>query len=182
MADVPIWVAVITAAAGIIGAAIPQIAIVVRDVRQGERDRRERLATATLDACVELLRAAGELRTLSEGIRSYRGPADGMRARIDEVRSHAEATRLNSARVSMQAPELAEAAYQVATAGSALTHNVVEGTDAVTGVFVGELDLDKLVRCLADFQDKAVKQAQGQPARKLRRFFFWPASSSAASR
>jgi hypothetical protein len=182
MADVPVWVAVITAAAGVIGAAIPQVAIVVRDVRQGERDRRERLATATLDACVELLRAAGELRTLSEGIRSYCGPADGMRARIDEVRSLAEATRLNSARVSTQVPDLAEAAYRVASAGSALAHSVVEGTDPVTGVFVGELDVDQLVKCVTDFQDGAVKQANGQLARKLRRFFFWLASSSAASR
>jgi hypothetical protein len=105
-----------------------------------------------------------------------------MRASIDEFRSQAEATQLNSARVSMQVPVLAEAAYQVAAAGSALTRSVVEGTDAVTGVFVGELDVDTRVRCLTDFQDKAVKQALGQPARKLRRSFFWPASSSAASR
>jgi len=90
MTDVPIYVAVITAVAGLLGALIPQASLVMREVRQAEKDRRERFATATRDACVDLLRAAGELRTLVENIRSYRGDAGGMRARVEEVQNHAD--------------------------------------------------------------------------------------------
>jgi hypothetical protein len=164
MADVPVWVAGITALAGIIGAAIPQVASVIRDVRQGERDRRERWAVATREACVELLRAAGEVRTLSEGVRSYRGEANGMRARIDEVRNQAEATRLNAANVSMQAPDLSGAASELASAASDLAYDVVEGTDLDQGVFVGDLEVAKLhvgqlVARVNAFRDEAVKYA-----------------------
>ena len=63
MADVPIYVAVITAAAGLIGALFPQASLVIREVRQAEKDRRERFATATREACVNLLQTSGELRT-----------------------------------------------------------------------------------------------------------------------
>ncbi len=104
MVDVPIWVAIITALAGILGAAIPQGATVIRDVRQAERDRKERFDTATRDACVALLRAAGELRSLAEGWRSYRGDPTAVLARVAEARGLAEATRLHAVSVSMQVP------------------------------------------------------------------------------
>ena len=167
MADVPLYVAIITAAAGIVGAAIPQVAIMIRDVRQGERDRRERSATATRDACVELLRAAGELRTLSEGIRSYRGKADGMRARVDEVRERAAATGLSAARVSLQAAALETPAYAVASAASDLAHAVVDGTDMDQGVFVGKLDVSTLEKSASAFRDEAVKYARSLPRTTL---------------
>ena len=160
MADVPIYVAIITAAAGIVGAAIPQVATVIRDVRQSERDRRERSAAAIREACVELLRAAGELRTLSEGVGGYRGDANGMRARVDEVRTQAEATRLSAANVSLQVAVLAEPAYRVASAASDLARAVVEGTDMNQGVFVGQLDVGTLVECANAFQYEAVKYAR----------------------
>src|ERR1700743_1471422 len=104
MADVPAYVAIITAGAGIIGAAIPQVTTVLRDARQAERDRRERSAAMAREACVALLRASGEVRTGTEGIRSYRAPADGMRERVEELRSRAEATRVHAAEVSMLVP------------------------------------------------------------------------------
>src|SRR5216684_3432128 len=40
MPDVPLYVAAITAAAGVAGAAIPAIAVIIRDVRQAEHGRR----------------------------------------------------------------------------------------------------------------------------------------------
>ena len=161
MADVPIYVAVITAAAGFIGAVIPQAATVIRDVRQAERDRRERTATATRDACVALLRAAGELRTLTEGIRNYRGDANGMRARVEEARSRAEETRLYAANVSMQAPDkLGDPADQVADAASDLADDVVRSTDLNQGVLVGDLDVTRLVACITAFKQVAVRYAR----------------------
>ena len=160
MVDVPLYVALITAGAGIIGATIPQVASVIRDVRQAERDRRERFTIMTRDACVALLRAAGEVRTLTESIRSYRGNADGMRARVEEVRSRAEATRVHAAEVSMQVPaRLAEPADQVASAASALADDVVWNTDLNQGVLVGDPDVSKLVESIAVFRHAAVEYA-----------------------
>jgi hypothetical protein len=162
MTEVPVYVAVITAGAGIIGAAIPQAAVVIRDVRQAERDRRERASAATRDACVELLRAAGELRTLVERIRSYRGDADGMRARVEEVRSQAEATRLHAASVSLHAPDrLAEPAEQVAAAASGLADEVVQNMDLNHGVLVGDPDVSKLIERIDAFRQDAVKHVMG---------------------
>jgi hypothetical protein len=160
MAGVSIWVAVVTAGAGIIGAAIPQVVSVVRDVRQAERDRRERSATMTRNACVALLRVAGEVRTLTESIRSYRGVADGMRERVEEVRGRAEATRVHAAEVSMQVPaRLAEYADQVASAASDLADDVMRSTDLDQGVLIGTPDVSKLVECIAAFRHAAVEHA-----------------------
>jgi len=160
MADVPIYVAIITAAAGIIGAAIPQAAVVIRDVRQAERDRRERSGAATRQACVALLRAAGEVRTLTESIRGYRGAAPGMRERVEEVRRSAEATRVHAAEVGMQAPGiLAEPADQVASAASDLADDVLRNTDLNQGVLIGNPDVTKLVERIAAFRDAAVRYA-----------------------
>jgi hypothetical protein len=158
MVDVPIWVAVITALAGIIGAAIPQGAIVIRDVRQAERDRKERSATATRDACVALLRAAGQLRNLAEGWRSYRGDANALLA---QVRSLAEATRLHAVDVSMQVPDkLGPPADEVADAASSLVDSVVANTDLSRGVATGDPYVAALVAAISAFRDAAVSYAR----------------------
>jgi hypothetical protein len=162
MSDVPVYVAIITAGAGIVGAAIPQVTTVIRDTRRAERDRRERIAAATREACVELLRAAGELRTRAESIRSYRGDANGMRARVEEVRSQAEATRLHAASVSLRVPDkLAGPADEVAAAASGLADDVVRNADLNHGVLVGDPDVSKLADCIAVFRREAVKYARG---------------------
>lgn len=167
MADVPLWVAVITAGAGIIGAAIPQAGAVLRDVRQAERDRRERTAATTHEACVALLRAAGELRTLTESIPSYRGDANGMRARVEEVRARAEETRLHAADVSMWVPDrLAGPADLVASAASDLTDDVLRCTDLNEGVPIGDPDVSKLVERMAAFRREAVHYAGGRDVRR----------------
>jgi hypothetical protein len=181
MVDVPIYVAIITALAGIIGAAIPQIAIVIRDVRQAERDREERVAIATRDACVALLRAAGELRNLAEAWRSYRGDANAVLARVAEVRSLAEATRLHAVDVSMQVPgRLGPAADNVADAASDLVKNVVENTDLNHGVASGDPNVTVLVTRIDAFRHAAVAYARDDSSRLLP--CLWPARWSATSR
>jgi hypothetical protein len=158
MADVPIYVAAITAAAGLIGALIPQAALVIREVRQAEKDRRERFATATRDACVNLLQTSGELRTRVENIRSYRGDESGMRTRVEEVLSQAEATRLHAASVSLLVPgRLAAPANKVAVAARALAEDVVRNTNLDRGVSIGTSDTRALDTSITDFRDEAVK-------------------------
>jgi hypothetical protein len=158
MTNVPLYVAVITAGAGLIGALIPQAALVIREVRQAEKDRHERFVTATRDACVAVLRAAGELRTLVENIRSYRGDASGMRGRVEDVLNHAEATRLHAASVSLLVPgRLATPADKVAAAARALAEDVVRNTNLDRGVSIGFADTGALDTCITDFRDEAVK-------------------------
>jgi hypothetical protein len=158
MTDVPIYVAVITAGAGLFGALIPQAALVIREVRQAEKDRRERFAAATRAACVDLLRAAGELRTLVENIRSYRGDASGMRARVEEVQKRAEETRLHAASVSLLVPgRLATPANTVAAAARALAEDVVQNTNLDRGVSIGLADTRALDKSITDFRNEAVK-------------------------
>jgi hypothetical protein len=158
MADVPIYVAAITAAAGLIGALIPQAALVIREVRQAEKDRRERFATATRDACVNLLQTSGELRTRVENIHSYRGDASGMRTRVEDVLSQAEATRLHAASVSLLVPgRLAEPANKVAAAARALAEEVVRNTNLDRGVSIDTSDTRALDTSITDFRDEAVK-------------------------
>jgi hypothetical protein len=160
MSDVPTYVAIITAGAGIIGATVPQVFVLIRDVGQAERDRRERSATATRDACVALLRASGEVRTLTESIGSYRGEANGMRERVEEIRCRAGETRVHAAEVSMLAPaRLAEPADQVASAASDLADDVLRKTNLDQGVSIGDPDVSRLVESIAAFRQAAVKYA-----------------------
>jgi hypothetical protein len=160
MTDVPAYVTLITAGAGIIGATIPQVAVLIRDARQAERDRRERSATATRAACVALLSASGEVRTLAESIRAYRGNASGMRERMEEMRSLAETTRVHAAEVGMLAPaKLADPADRVAKAASDLVDDIMRNLDPDQGVLVGKLDVGKLVECIAAFRNEAVTYA-----------------------
>jgi hypothetical protein len=161
MVDVPIWVAIITALAGIFGAAIPQGAILIRDVRQAKRDRKERFDAATRDACVALLRAAGELRSLAEGWRSYRGDPPAVLARVAAARGLAEATRLQAVNVSMQAPgQLGTPADAVADAATAAVVEVVTNTDLSHGVVLGDPSVSALVTAINAFRDAAVSYAR----------------------
>jgi hypothetical protein len=52
MADVSIYVALISAAAGVGGATIAQLTTALRESREAKRDRQERQAEATRQACI----------------------------------------------------------------------------------------------------------------------------------
>jgi hypothetical protein len=160
MVDVPIYVAIITAGTGIIAAAVPQFAAVIRD-RRAERDRRERSSARIREACIALLSAAEELRTLAENLIGYRGDPDGTRERVAEARRLAKATRLHAADVSMQVRELIEPASEVAGAVTVLADDVVSKTDLDEGVVISPPDVTKLVECIAAFREAAVRYANG---------------------
>jgi hypothetical protein len=93
--DVSIYVALITAGAGVAGAAVPQIAAVARDVRLAERDRRERRADTLRQACLKLLRAAGDLRTQVANAALYRGGEMG--AQLAKITSSSATVQLHAA-------------------------------------------------------------------------------------
>lgn len=128
MTDVSIYVALITGGAGAIGAAMPQIATVVRDGRQAKLDRRERGVSTRQQACIELLRAAADLRTRVANAAMYHG--DEMLARLAEIRNCAAAVEVQAASVGLLAREtLAEPAAELASAATELAAAAVQGTD-----------------------------------------------------
>src|SRR5216683_549360 len=128
MPDVPLYVAAITAAAGVAGAAIPAIAVIIRDVRQAERDRRERRAEAKRQACLDLLRTAGELRTRVAN--TLQDPGDQIGARLAEIRESEGAVHLHAAGVALLAPgKLAGPAEDLAMAASRLAAAAARDTD-----------------------------------------------------
>ena len=132
MADVPIYVAAITAASGILGALVSPFALTYREGRQAKRDRREREVTAKRQACLDLLSAAGQLRTQVANNYEYFGPE--MRDRLGEVRRLAAAAELAAVAVSLQAPgEVAEPARKLATASTRLAEHTAADTDLRNG-------------------------------------------------
>ncbi len=151
MADVSIYVALITAGAAVVGAAIPQVAIVARDVRQSERDRRERRVESRRQACLDLLRAVGELRTQVANNAQYHG--NEMGARLAEVRKCAAAAELNAVSVALLDPDkLAEPAEQLAAAASRLAAVAAESTNLSLGNMIHAPDFTELDETIVTFR------------------------------
>jgi hypothetical protein len=160
MAEVSIYVAVITAGAGIIGAAIPQVSMVLRDARKDRRDWRDRRAGEVRQACVDLLRATSELRTQIANNRTFQGAPEGMAERLEEVRQYAAAARLSATNVGLMVPErLAEPAERLAAAAASLADAAVRDTDLDLGRMTGEPRFQDLDTSMADFRTEAKAHA-----------------------
>jgi hypothetical protein len=160
MPDVSVYVAVVSAGAGVAGAAIPQIAFVVRDVRQAERDRHERRAEAKRKACLDLLRSAGELRTQVANAAQYHG--DEMGTRLADIRKYAAAAQLHAVNVALLAPrKLAEPAQRLAAAASRLAAAAADGTDLRVNEMIRPPDFTELDETFTTFQKIAVADARG---------------------
>jgi hypothetical protein len=156
MTDVSIYIAVITAAAGVAGAAVSPVALAFKDGRQAKRDRTERQATAVREACVSLLRAAGELRTQVANNHSYHGTDMGVR--VEAVRQLGASTQLLAAAVEMLVPTVtAELATQLATAAGNLTGWTEQHTNLQLGVMAEDPPFGELDTCLAAFRKQAVR-------------------------
>jgi hypothetical protein len=158
MPDVSIYVALIAAGAGVVGATIPQIAILVRDGRQAERDRRDRGAETRRQACLDLLRAAGELRTRVANAAEYHGTEMG--ARLAEIRESEAAVRLNAVSVALLVPrKLTEPAEELAEIARRLVAVTERDTDLDLGVRAGQPNFAELDRGVAAFRRAAVGAA-----------------------
>jgi hypothetical protein len=159
MTDVSIYVAVISAVAGVGGATIAQVTTAFREGRQVKRDRQERHAAATRQACVKLLRAAGNLRALVANNYSYHG--NEMGARLEQVRRYAAATQLHAVSVSLLVPEsIAESADLLATAAGSLADWTVSNTNLEQGSMIREPNFRQLDDCVKAFRTKVVGDAK----------------------
>ncbi len=161
MTSVSIYVAAITAAAGIAGATISQYITAFREGKQAQRDRQERHETATREACENLLRAAGDLRTQVANNRSFRGDRAAMTARLEKVREHAAATQLHAVSVGLLVPAmLAEPADRLATAAQSLAVAAVKDTDLDQGWVKADPDFSPLDECAAAFRKEVLQYAK----------------------
>jgi hypothetical protein len=159
MPEVSLYVAVITAAAGVVGAAIPQVTIVLRDVRQAERDRRDRSADALRQACLSLLGSAGSLRTQVMDAVEYRGARMG--DLLTEIRRCAAEVQLHAASVELLAPKtLAEPADQLAKAAERFAVAAVTGTDPTGRQIVRPPVAAELAQAMDFFRKQAVAEAR----------------------
>jgi hypothetical protein len=157
MADVPIYVAVITAGAGFLGALVPQASIVFREIRQRELDRQDRYVAQARGACLDLLRASGCLSAHVKNMNTYRGDRNGLCNRLEEARGYLADVQLHAASVGMAAPrELTGLAGQLVAAAESLTKSVEEVTDLDNAEMLDKPNTGPLDELISMFRDKAV--------------------------
>lgn len=128
------------------------------------RDRAERHATAVRQACVDLLSAAGNLRTQVTNNRSFSGGRDAMAARLEAVREYASGTAVHAASVSLLASDLAEPADRVAAAAKTYADAAAESTDPITGWMAVEPNHDELDNAIKQFRQRAIADARRNSA------------------
>jgi hypothetical protein len=160
MADVSIYVAVISAAAGIVGATIPQAATAIRDGRRADRDRRERLADTRRQACVQLLRTVLDLRVHVANNQDYHG--EEMAARLAAIRECAATAEVEAVSVAlMVGPELAKAAEQLASAAARLATVAADNASLQLGASTQAPDFGELDDSVTAFKTLAVADGPG---------------------
>jgi hypothetical protein len=164
MADVSIYVALIAASAGVVGAAVSPFGLAFKEGRQAKRDRAERHATAVRQACVDLLTAAGNLRTQVTNNRSFRGDKDAMGGRLEAVREYASAIAVHAASVSLLASDLAESADRIAVAAKTYADGAARSTDLDKGWMAVEPNPDELDDAIKEFRQRAIADAKRNSA------------------
>jgi hypothetical protein len=115
--DVPVYVAIITGATGLVGALCSPLVIAYREGRQAKRDRLERSASDRRQACLALLDAAQKLRTQITGNFGYHG--EEMSERLAAARELAASVQLNAAAVALMLPKTISVAGQHLAASAA---------------------------------------------------------------
>lgn len=138
MADVSIYVAVISASAAILGAAVTPLTTVVQAGRQARRGRREQLKDAVRQECVELIRAGWDLRTITLNNHEYQG--QGTREGLARLRERAADAAVCSATIAMLEPgSLGKAAADLAAAAQRLSA-AAENTQSIRDPDFTELE------------------------------------------
>jgi hypothetical protein len=154
MPQVSLYVAVITAAAAVLGAAVSPLSTAYQNSRQAVRDRAERHDTAVRRACVGLLRTARGTRVHAANTAAYHGVEMGsrlerMRELAGEAASQAdEVVLLVPAGVADSATTLASAVRRLATA----TQDNVRFDASIRDPDFSELD-----GCIEDFSARVVE-------------------------
>jgi hypothetical protein len=156
MPQVSLYVAVITAAAAVLGAAISPLSTAYQNSRQAVRDRAERHDTAIRQACVGLLRSARDMRVQVANIAAYHG--DEMGSRLERMReldaeaaSHADEVQL------LVPPGIAVSAATLAGAVSRLATSTQANVRRQLGASIRDPDFGEIDGCIQDFSARVVE-------------------------
>jgi hypothetical protein len=160
MTNVPLYTAVISGCAAVVGAAIPTVSVMTQGLFQAKRDRRDRIEAEMRQAAVQLLQAAENLRAQVAGNHDYHGPEMG--ARLALVRAYAAKARIQSLHLSLMATHrLAESAGELADAAARLEQAAEATTNVDQGVSSELPGFGELEARIAAFKAEAVSDARG---------------------
>jgi hypothetical protein len=150
MSDVTIPVALISALAGVVGAGIPQTAIVIRDMRQAARERQAGHNLAIRQTSVGLLRAAADLATLVANVQAHRSDSATLARWLEDVGTQAAEATLQATELGLLVTdERAKEADAVATAATGVAAEAAGKSrldlhDVTSPIELGELN-DRMV-------------------------------------
>jgi hypothetical protein len=149
--------AIIAGTAGVAGAAVPVIGVLIRDVWQARRDRRDGVAATKRQACLDLLRAAQLLRTKVANAAAYHGAE--MSDRLEEIRDCDASVQFNAANAaSLTAGNLGVLADSLADAASQLVDLAVRNTNMQAGEMDPKPDLESLNERIRAYRDAVVHE------------------------
>jgi hypothetical protein len=170
MADVPIWVPVITAMASIVAGTIPLVINALRADRRDMRDRQERLARErqrhswkVRRECSVLLRAARDFRVLVENDDEYNGPDKAehgwaIRERASDLTGRADA-------IGMLVPGLAAPADALAEAATCLVPVMTDDKGRLLGGSTKRPDFTEYERRIKAFKAAGMEALASFPGR-----------------
>ena len=157
MQDVSIYVALITAGAGVLGAGASQIPASVRDGRRNAQVRQDSRDDRLRQACIDLLVAAEGLLAGVANAVDYHG--DEMTSRLADIRGTAAAVQVHALAARLLAGgDLAGAAERLASAAGAFAADAESKADLSLGS-MRATDPAGLTRAVASFRTAAVRQA-----------------------
>ena len=113
---------------------------------------------------MDLLSAAGNLRTQVTNNSSFRGDRIAMGARLEAVREYASATAVHAASVSLLVSDLAESADRVATAAKNYADAAAQSTDLDKGWMAVEPNHAQLDDAIKEFRQRAIADAKRNSA------------------
>jgi hypothetical protein len=170
MADVSVYVAVISAGAAIIGASLPQVSAIIQDSRkakrdrlQADRDRQEQAADHRRRACVQLLRTALRLRVLVMNIQDYHGTE--LASLLAEIRDCAASAEVEAVSVALMVPPgHGKAAERLAEAAGRLALVAARNASLELGASVQPPDFSELDECVQRFKTMVTADGGGGPS------------------
>jgi hypothetical protein len=170
MADVSIFVALITASAAVLGAAVSPVSTAYQNSRQAKRELDDRHDTALRDACVDLLRSVGDLRDQVADNYDYPG-GDEMVTRLAQVRQHMTAAKVDAVKVALLEPRvLGKPAKQLADAADRLATMAAKSTDKRVRAANRAPEFTELDTYATAFSESAVNHARSKGMARRARF------------
>ncbi|MGD0699464.1 MAG: hypothetical protein ABSA02_06235 [Trebonia sp.] len=155
MPEVSLYVAAITAAAAVLGAAVSPVSAAYQNSRQAVRNRAERRDAAVRQACVGLLRAARDLRVQAANTAAYHGPEMG--SRLERIRQLGADAALHADEVALLVPVgIADSAALLAAAASRLATSTQANVKSALAASIRDPDFTELDRCIAGFSARVV--------------------------